>query len=73
METTSTSGIQYIITKRPYENEQYFYEKGWDITKQNPQTQDQFLEAYKISQLRQNEKDLKCVYSKSVKKHIITT
>ena len=73
METTSTTGIQYIMQKRPYENEQSFYEKGWDITKQNPQTQEDFLETKKISQLRQNEKDFGCTYSKACKIHMTIT
>ena len=45
METTSKTGIQHIMQKRPHENEQSFYEKGWDITRQNPQIQEEFLEA----------------------------
>ena len=72
METTSKTGIQYIMQKRPQENEQSFYEKGWDITIQNPQIQEEFLEAKNISQLRQNEKDFGCKYSKACKEHIKT-
>ena len=67
METTSITGIQYIVTKRQYENDQAFYEKCWDITKQNPSTQEEFKMAFKISQLRQNEKQLGCKYPSNVK------
>jgi len=70
METTSTTGIQYMMKKRLHENEESFQKKCWDITKQNPKTQDEFAEAAKISQLRQNELDFGCVYSKEVKSHI---
>lgn len=73
METTSTTGVQYIMQKRLHENEQSFYEKGWNITKQNPQTQEEFLEAKKKSQLRQNEKDFGCTYSKTCKTHLTST
>jgi len=72
METTNTKGIQYIMHKRKHENEQSFQEKCWNITKQCPQTQQEFNNAAKISQLRQNEKDFGCVYSKDVKSHIHT-
>lgn len=68
METTSVTGIQYIVEKRQYENENAFYKKCWDITKQNPQSQDDFKLALKISQLRQNEKQFGCKYPNNVQK-----
>ena len=62
METTSKSGIQYIIEKREFENSDSFHEKCWDITRKEPKTQEQFHKTYKKSQLKQNEIELKCKY-----------
>lgn len=63
METTSKTGIQYIIEKKQFENSDSFHEKCWNITNKQPKTQKEFLKTYLKCQLKQNEIDLKCEYN----------
>jgi hypothetical protein len=62
METTSKSGIQYIIEKKEFENRDSFHEKCWNITNVEPKTQENFQKVYKKCQLKQNETELNCKY-----------
>jgi len=62
METTSKSGIQYIIEKKEFENRDSFHEKCWNITNVEPNTQEIFQKVYKKCQLKQNEIELDCKY-----------
>lgn len=62
METTSKSGIQYIIEKKEFENRDSFHEKCWNITNIEPTTQESFQKVYMKCQLKQNEIELKCKY-----------
>ena len=63
METTSKSGIQYIIKKKQFENRESFYEKCWNITKQEPKTNEEYIQIYNKCQLKQNEIELNCKYT----------
>ena len=65
METTSKSGIQYIIEKKEFENRDSFHEKCWNITKKEPKTQSEFQKTYRQCQLIQNENELNCKYNKT--------
>ena len=67
METTSKSGIQYIIEKRPFENRDSFHEKCWNITQEEPKSQEEFQKTYRKCQLKQNEIDLNCKYEINMK------
>lgn len=62
METTSKSGIQYIIEKKEFENRDSFHEKCWNITNIEPNTQETFQKVYMKCRLKQNEIELKCKY-----------
>ena len=62
METTSKSGIQYIIEKKEFENRDSFHEKCWNITNIEPNTQETFQKVYMNCQLKQNEIELNCKY-----------
>ena len=62
METTSKSGIQYIIEKNPFENSESFHEKCWNITNIGPKSQEEFQKTYMKCQLIQNEIELDCKY-----------
>ena len=62
METTSKSGIQYIIEKKEFENRDSFHEKCWNITNIEPKTQETFQKVYMKCQLKQNEIELNCKY-----------
>ena len=62
METTSKSGIQYIIEKKEFENLDSFHEKCWNITNREPNTQDTFEQVYMKCHLKQNEIELNCKY-----------
>ena len=64
METTSKSGIQYIIQKKQFENHNAFYEKCWNITQQEPKTDKAYVKIYNKCQLKQNEVELHCKYDK---------
>jgi hypothetical protein len=62
METTSKSGIQYIIEKKTFENSDSFHEKCWNITNIEPKSKDEFQKVYMKCQLKQNEIELNCKY-----------
>ena len=62
METTSKTGIQYIIEKKKFENRDSFHEKCWNIANIEPKTQETFQKVYMKCQLKQNEIELKCKY-----------
>ena len=68
METTSKSGIQYIIEKKPFENSDSFHEKCWNITNIGPKSQEEFQKTYMKCQLIQNEIELDCKYKIKCKK-----
>jgi len=70
IETMSSNGIQYINTKKSYEQEESFYNKSWNITNQNPETEELYKQACKISQLRQNKIDYNCTYSSEIEEKI---
>lgn len=62
METTSKSGIQYIIEKKEFETRESFHKKCWNITNIEPNTQETFQKVYMKCRLKQNEIELKCKY-----------
>ena len=67
METTSKYGFQYLMKKKEFENDESFYNKCWNITSLNPQSQQEFNKNKKQCQLIQNELDFGCTYSKAQK------
>jgi hypothetical protein len=64
METTSKSGIQYIIKRKQFENQEMFYEKCWNITTQEPKTDEEYIKIYNKCQLKQNKIEFNCDYTK---------
>ena len=63
METTSKNGIQYIITRKQFENHESFYEKCWNITHHEPKTDTEYTKVHNKCQLKQNERELECKYN----------
>lgn len=62
METTSKTGIQYVIDRKKFENRDSFHEKCWNITNKEPKTQEEYKKAFIDCQLKQNEIELGCKY-----------
>ena len=62
METTSKTGIQYVIDKKEFENRDSFHEKCWNITNEEPKTQEEYKKTFMKCQLKQNKVEFGCKY-----------
>ena len=66
----SYKGMSYFIEKDDDESEIYYYKRCWLITKNNPQTEEEYEELEKLSRLWLNINFLGCTYSEEVHNNV---
>jgi hypothetical protein len=62
MESFYNKGRIYVVDYDPQESMEWWYLRGYFVTKSNPKNEDEFIEAVRLSRVYRNMECLGCKY-----------